>query len=256
MTDRATQWPKLLTASSAEKFSLCHGAANLPAAIPGWKDGTPKPGNAADLGSAAHELLAFYGTMSPAELKAYVLALSYLHELKLTRRFKVLVEASAPAHWLDEQNPPITTVDLVLYTQDELHILDWKWGQLHVPVKRNKQLMYYAMTFAHLAPKAKGVYLHIVQPKDASWDPEFAAVYVSADELAEFADEMREAHQAITTGDVTLTPGDHCTFCPANPYSRGTKGSPLCPAQSDVLFPDRVLIRQQMIDDGDDDPMF
>ena len=41
----------------------------------------------------------------------------------------------------------------------------------------------------------------------------------------------------MLAGDTTLVPNDHCTFCPANPHSRGDKGSPLCPPMMQKLYP-------------------
>ena len=249
MTDevpRYAQWPKQLSASSAERFSLCTGSADLPSAIPGWVDGVPKPGNAASRGSLIHEVLAAATELSPAELRGLHQALAYFAGLRTLRRFTVLSEYTFTAGWLDPA--VLSTVDVALHTIDELHIIDWKTGKIPVSPVDNKQLMFYAACAAYLAPKAKFVTLHVIQPWSPEWSPDIASHVVTADELALFMDEMRAAHAKIQAHDLTLSPGDHCQFCPANPHSRGVKGSPLCPAQMAVLYPERAALREGLAD--------
>jgi hypothetical protein len=126
--------------------------------------------------------------------------------------------------------------DLVLYTQDEMHIIDTKWGKIPVSVFGNAQLKYYAATYGILAPKAKGITVHILQPNvdNMEW------VWLSADDIKAFMDDAIATQNAIEQGDVTFGPGDHCTFCPANPHSRGVKGKPLCPAMMGLLYPGKM----------------
>jgi len=129
----------------------------------------------------------------------------------------------------------------VLYTQDELHIIDLKAGKIPVDSYDNSQLKFYALSFAHLAPKAEGVTGHIVQP----WANNTNSTFYSAQELADFKQDVLSAEQDILDGDLTLTPSDECLFCPANPHSRGAKGSPFCPAMMNVLYP--LQINEQEI---------
>lgn len=158
-------------------------------------------------------------------------ALQYMAELRSRRRFKVLAEDRSVAEWLVSQ--PGTTVDVVLYVQDELHIVDYKWGQIPVSVIDNEQLMFYACNYLHLAPKAKGVWVHIVQPPAGNME----AQWITVDELADFMVRAQEAEAKVLAIDTTFGPSDHCKFCPANPHSRGDKGSPLCPAMIQLLYP-------------------
>ena len=142
-----------------------------------------------------------------------------------------MTEATATADWLASK--PLTTVDLILYVQDEIHVIDYKTGKIPVDVIGNNQLLFYAATFAHLAPKAKGVHLHIVQP----WADNIASWYCETDRLATFIADARAADDRVTNKVAQFGPSDHCKFCPANPHSRGDKGKPFCPTMMNLLYP-------------------
>lgn len=221
------------SASNAGKHMTCHASANLDIAIPNWvapvEDKTVD--NAANQGTAVHEMLAKAMEFSPAELRAYVAALDYVAQLRSSRRFNVLIEESIEATWLTV--PTKTSVDLVLYVQDEIHVIDWKWGKIAVDVVDNEQLMFYAACFAPLAPKAKGVKVHIVQPRADNMN----SWWVDTARLGQFMSEARAAQDAILAGSTAFQPSDHCKFCPANPHTRGLKGSPLCPEMMQLLYP-------------------
>ena len=251
MTDpvvpRHKQWPQKLTASAAERHVSCHGSANLPVAIPGWVDPERKEGNAADIGTFVHDLMAQAATLRKADLQSLIEMMKYLANLRDLRRFKMLIEETQEIDWLSQ--PTKTTPDLVLYTQDEIHVVDWKNGRVLVDLVGNKQLLYYAIAVAHLAPKAKGVYIHVVQPNSPEWDAATSMIYVTTEDLVLFRDELIKTDKAITGGDVTLSPGDHCTFCPANPHARGPKGSPLCPAALELHYPGTMKVRNDLLNE-------
>jgi hypothetical protein len=160
--------------------------------------------------------------------------MAYIADLRSTRRFTALVEQSMTATWLSTQ--PLTTPDLVLYTQDEIHMIDLKTGKIPVEVVDNSQLLYGAATVAGLAPRAKGVTLHIVQP----WADGNKSWFADTPTIGRFMDDCRAAEAAIQAGDTTFGPGDHCTFCPANPQGRGLKGQPHCPAMMQIYYPSVV----------------
>lgn len=225
--------PERFSASVAGRHIACHASANLELAIPHWtppvEDRTKD--NAANRGTRWHEIFASVMEMPPGDMAKLVSAMEYIVQLRTRRRFKVLVETSAKANWL--QGAPSTTADLVLYTQDELHIVDLKTGRIPVEVEDNEQLLYGAVTYAPLAPKAKGAELHILQP----WADGNKSWFASAARLEQFMLEAQAAEQAILAGDTTFGPSDHCKFCPANPHSRGEKGAPLCPAMMKMLYP-------------------
>jgi hypothetical protein len=157
--------------------------------------------------------------------------LQYVGDLRLKRQFKVLVEQEFKATWLVDE--PTTTADLVLYVQDEVHVLDYKWGMIPVELIDNEQMLFYAVCAARLAPRAKGVTLHLLQPRRDVYDSWF----VPTVDLAAFMAQAQEAERKIKAKDLTFGPSHHCTFCPANPHTRGLKGRPLCPAMMQMLYP-------------------
>jgi hypothetical protein len=212
----------------------CHASANLPLAIPNWVEPAEKRTGAASRGTAMHEMLDPIMRLKASEVLQFAELIQYVADLRATRRFTALVEESVTAEWLDTK--PGTTADLVLYTQDEMHIIDYKWGRMPVEVTNNQQLLYYAACYAHLAPKAKGVTVHILQPPIHEYNSWFADTNV----ISQFMADARAAEAAIQGGDVTFGPSDSCTFCPANPHSRGEKGRPLCPAMMKMLYPDKT----------------
>lgn len=225
---------KRFSASSAAMIMACPASANLELAIPNWVEPARIVGGAADDGTRMHEIFASIMERTTKDLEHLMMVLEYVHKLRSTRRFKVLVEETIKATWLVSQ--PDTTVDLVFYTQDEIHVLDLKWGKIPVDVFDNDQLMYYALGFARLAPKAKGVTLHILQPRGGG----MTQVFVTTTELAAWMAKAQAAEAKVLAGDTTFGPSDHCKFCPAYPHSRGAKGKPLCPATMQMLYPSHV----------------
>ena len=210
----------------------CPGSADHEAAIPGFESPEKNEKGRKGQGHRIHDLLASVITLPLRDVEKMVEALDFVAKLRRTRRFNVLAEEPAVAEWLVSK--PTTTVDLVLYVQDEIHIIDWKTGVIQVDAYENEQMMFYARTHAHLAPKAKGVWLHIVQPwakgGNSSW-------FCDTNRLAKFSADALAAEQKIANGDLTLHPSDNCTFCPANPHSRGDKGTRMCPSMMQMLYP-------------------
>ena len=228
---------KRFSASNAAQLMACPGSAHLELSIPGWaepeEDNDERP--AVAKGNLLHEYFKLVGDLSPADMRKVVEALQYVSALRDTRRFKTLTEHTFTANWLVTR--PNTTPDLVLYTQDELHIVDYKSGAIPVNPVHNHQLLYYAACAAHLAPKAREITLHIVQP----WAPNGINFWVcTTQELGQFMLDARTAEQKILAKDTTLSPSDHCTFCPANPHSRAAKGGPFCRPMMDLLYPPRI----------------
>lgn len=238
---------KNFSASQAERFIACHASAHLEVAIPGFKhpedDGDREPSipkninfivdmidkvsqdtgssKAASRGTMLHAcvatLLAEFGTA----MKFEQLCELFMHLLVVmkTRRFKILIEETAWMDWL--QQPAPTTADIVMYTQDELHIWDWKFGSMPVDVAA-LQLKIYALVFLHLAPKAKGAWVHVLQPGN------YAAVYFSREQLEAARDLVIKHEAEVLAGDLTFATGKQCEFCPASPYARGAKGNISC----------------------------
>lgn len=136
--------------------------------------------------------------------------------------------------WL--QTKPQTTPDLWVYYPQIRHLVmvDYKSGAIPVQAKDNKQLLYYTVTVTEQEPEInpETITLRVMQPgNDSSHD-------ISRAELEAWRDEALAAEQRIINKDLTLVPSDKgCTFCPANPHTRGDKGTPLCPAMMDLLYP-------------------
>ena len=234
-----------LSASSASKHMACHASANLAKAIPHWEPPVidPTAVNAANKGTALHDNFAQLMTLPVNDVENFSAALSYVAEVRSRRRFQTMIEQEMEADWLTTK--PKTTADLVLYTQDEMHILDLKTGKIPNHPMLNPQLLYYAATYGFLAPKAKGVHLHIVQP----WADVMEVWFATAADIQQFMQDAQAAEAAIQAGSVTFQPGDHCTFCAANPHGRGAKGSPKCPAMMGLLYPPVIDIDEILKED-------
>ena len=209
----------------------CPGSANLELSIPGWQEPeVDETKGQKGLGTRFHFAMAEVAELTtPGQMMKMAECFQALADLRASRRFKMLIEQEMVAEWLPSK--PKTTPDLVFYTQDELHVWDWKWGTIPVEVVDNKQLMFYCRTAAPLAPKAKQVTVHVGQPL-ANGHTEWT---MTAAELAQFTIDAIAADTAILADDTTLSPSDNCTFCPANPHSRGDKGRPFCPKMMDHL---------------------
>lgn len=228
--------PEKFSASRAARHMHCHASANLELAIPGWQPPVQDPtqDNAANRGTHLHEVFAEAMKLSPKNLEKFSEAIAYIAELRAKRRFSVLIEEPMEADWLPSK--PMTTADLVLWVKDEIHVVDLKTGKIPVSAHNNEQLMFYAATYGHLAPKALGVYVHIVQP----WADVMESWFVDVGRLALFMNEAKQANDAIQAGSTQFQPSDSCMFCPAHPHSRGLKGQPLCPAMLDILYPSYI----------------
>lgn len=212
----------------------CHASANLPLAIPNYLPPLVDSTAAAQSGTDVHEIFEKVWELTASEMRAFLRTVEYVEALCSTRRFKKLIEKEMTATWLVGQ--PTTKADLVLFTQDEMHVIDTKWGKIKVPVFNNAQLKFYAATYGHLAPKAKGVTVHILQPRCDNMD----SVFLDTNEIAAFIDEAQKTEAAIAGGSVAFGPSDYCTFCPANPHGRGAKAQTFCPTMLGMLYPDRT----------------
>lgn len=236
------------SASQAEKFIGCHASADLENAIPGFKlpenDPDREPiipenlgyivemiekvststgsSKAANRGTMLHAcvatLLAEFSTAG--KLQQLTNLFIILNSVMNKRRYKMLIEETAVLDWL--QRPAPTTADLVLYTADELHVWDWKFGSMPVDPSA-LQLKIYGLAFQHYAPKAKGVWVHVLQPGNAE------SAYFSNEQLQQ-AKELVIQHEAeVLAGDLSFNTGKQCEFCPASPFTRGAKGNLSCP---------------------------
>lgn len=225
------------SASRAEQLMACPGSANLSLSIPGWVPPViDEEKGRKGVGHTYHEYLRFVAELKAREMKALAAAIAYVADLRSRRRFKVLAEDTVECDWLVSK--PKTTVDLVLHVSDELHIIDWKTGVIPVFAYQNPQLKFYAINYVHLAPKAKEVHLHIVQPwAEVNGLPHLDEYVVSGTDLLQYKLDLQAGEAAVLAGSTKLVPGEHCKFCPAFPHSRSDKGSPLCPPAMRLLYP-------------------
>lgn len=235
-----------LSASVAAKHIACPASANLELAIPGW---VPPPNggdtSASIKGTNIHRILELSAQYTAKEMLGIAEAMAYVAELRTSRRFKILTEAHSGGWWLKATSPPSTTSDVVLYTKDELHIVDYKFGRIPVDPNGNAQGMYYALAFLPLAPKATHVTFHIVQPFASNIE----ATVFTLDDLEQFRKDTLAAEAKIAAGDTTFGPSDACVFCPANPQGRGAKGSPLCPEMLQLLYPLPPVDEEAILDE-------
>ena len=116
-------------------------------------------------------------------------------------------------------------------------MLDWKTGTIPVdPMDNDQHMFYLASALNTYVPRRSWheytLRVHIVQPGNQ------VSETVEYDELMAWMHEAVTADQAILRKDLALQPGDHCTFCPANPHSRGDKAAPWCPPMFNMLYPD------------------
>jgi hypothetical protein len=226
--------PERFSASKATRLMQCHASADLERAIPTYEPpppADPDDDSAASRGTRIHEMFAAVMSLPYSDAKYLSAAMQYVFEVVQRRRYKKLIEVEWVADWLPSQ--PRTTADLVLYLRDEMHVFDLKTGKSPISAVDNDQLMFYAATYWEFAPLAKEIHLHIVQP----WADNCEEHVITHEELFAWMEKAVEHDDQITNGDLTFGPGDHCTFCPANPHSRAAKGKPSCPVMMQLLYP-------------------
>lgn len=200
----------------------CHAATDLEKALPGFIPPVDTGTVASRKGDDMHKVLAEALSIgSNRDLKDIISMLNYVSFIRSTRKFSMLIEHMMWTCWM--QKPVVTTADVILYTQDELHIIDHKTGAGRVePLCR--QMLTYAAAALHegLAPKATEVVLHVNQPKanNQVWHT------VTREDVTAFVELQRLHEEQLLAGDLSFKPlHAACLFCPANPNGRGAKGS-------------------------------
>lgn len=98
-----------------------------------------------------------------------------------------------------------------------LKVYDFKYGAgIPVEVKRNKQLMYYALgAVMTLKLPVNTVEIHIVQPRCPHPDGPVRKEIMSAIDLLDFRSDLAMSAAATTKDGAPLKAGNHCRFCPA-----------------------------------------
>jgi len=154
----------------------------------------------------------------------------------------ILIETKRQAMWLT--TAPSTTVDLIIYNDEVIYIIDLKMGDIPVSPIYNEQLMYYAMTFRRTNQR---MHLVILQRNNIEeWE-------LPRSVLLAWVEKMQDSERAILEGDLSLNPGPHCTFCPANPRTRGDYGNKPCPAMMQMLYGESDAMEMEAsVLEGDD----
>ena len=176
----------------------------------------------------------------PPQMLVYVqqtiVELYMLRETHGPNFYQTIAERSIQCSWL--KSNPMTTPDIVFALPDRLIVVDYKTGKIPVSPVANDQLMFYAVSALHAYyPRinwhwaVKTIEMIIWQPgHHESWETDI-------DTLMKWEAEAHATDARIARKDLTLRPGSSCTFCPANPHSRGDKAPPYCPAMMAVLYP-------------------
>jgi hypothetical protein len=132
------------------------------------------------------------------------------------------------------------TVDLLVHIDNTVHVVDYKFGALRVPVLYpdgdqdvlSAQLMFYGASARHSLPEffagVKTIVLTIVQPMSIEPDAEMvSSVEVSDADLDQFIAVYRAACEEAGSESPCLARGDWCRFCAARP---------ICPAHTAPLL--------------------
>lgn len=187
-----------LSPSSSDRWLLCPGSARY--------DLPDEETEAAAEGTYAHLVcngLATRGVMDPPprsdEMREAVLAYGeyvagvpgkHYHELRL--------ESALESDFGG-------TIDLLAVTPDMLHVVDFKYGRQIVYAAGNTQLKSYLCLAREIYPGRTKFLGSIVQPR------------VQAPQCEEFSGEELEWHMwdvMRAAGSRSVTPGEHCRYCP------------------------------------------
>lgn len=220
------------SASSGSRWLYCSGSVNLidhnQALIESQKDE-----DWISEGRIAHDWAArflkkeveiFDKTCSlPLEARGAVrFFVDYVRSIKETKDFEMYVEE--PVNLTMHDSELYGTPDVVLISEKEAHIVDYKHGAFK-DVTSETQLMIYALLFLEAPEMIDKIYLHYVQPQLQVGNKEFTKTWrVTQKHLIEFKDQVKRVIKAAKH-TVNFKVGSWCdqTFCPV----RG-----ICPAYS------------------------
>ena len=221
----------LLSPSSASRWMACPGSVALSEGLP------DKSSEFADEGTAAHELAAWClstGSDASARLeyvitvgeRAFVVDLDMATNVQLYVQYVRDVVASTGGELLVEQRLPIShltgepdahgTSDAVVLADDELIVIDLKYGRgVVVDAEHNEQLQIYALAaleqFGPLADFQR-VRVAIHQPRlgpPSEWAQPVADLLAFGERVRAAAEQTRQANAALVAGE------SQCRFCKA-----------------------------------------
>lgn len=179
-------------------------------------------------------------SVSPKSMRFLADAAEYV-ALTMGDDGKLYTEKTSKVDWLESR--PLTTTDVLIRRPGILDVMDLKTGTTPVATVENEQLLYYARTELR---DEEEINLHILQ--DGNMQGPWT---ITREHLLSWAEGLKESERAILAGDLTLKPGSHCTFCPANPQGRGDKGYPFCPVRVELVWgsSDAIASDDTIIDD-------
>lgn len=183
------------------------------------------------------DMLPILSTLPPKMMRFIVEASERIVELRRTGGYtNHECEAAVEATWLPSS--PTVTTDVVFSSRTKLRVIDYKTGVIPVEAAHNSQMLFYAASHLSVVPEPEEIVLEIIQPgNNSEWT-------ITPEYLQQWMKEAVAADERVTNKDLTLVPGTHCTFCPANPHGRGDKSVARCPAKYNQLYPPRVDVEE------------
>lgn len=225
----------LYSASGAHKWMNCPGSLRLEAEI---EDTTSKY---AEEGTAAHSLAeeclqknldadqligeTFNGFTVDDDMAGYVQ--EYLDFVRPLGGDLIIEQKVDFSHWAPDG---FGTADAVVLKDDEIHIVDLKYGEnIWTSVKRNEQLMLYALGALHehsMMYAMDKFHLTIVQPRHAKYQGP-STFTISQVDLLKWGEVVLDAVERTQLAEPPLVPDDEkqCRFC---------KAKHVCPARAEV----------------------
>ena len=219
-----------LSASGAHRWMLCAGSVKAEENIP------HQTNKYADEGTWAHEIAAmrlndiffqkgtftYYLSKETVAVEHYIDYIKDLHQ-SLVDKHKtysdtyVLIEEKVDYSNLVPEG--FGTADCIIYSCDEVHIIDFKYGLNIVNAKDNMQLLLYAIgalnsidNFIPLSPYSSYVTMHIVQPRANN----FSTWKISIDELYTYYKYINHKALEALKDDAPRTPSEEaCRWCKA-----------------------------------------
>jgi len=142
-----------------------------------------------------------------ANVKDYIALIAELSEGAIKVEFEKRIELKGYGDDL------FGTCDCLIYKEDEILVIDFKYGKgISVDAEKNYQMMYYALG-ADKTFKAKKVRLIIFQPRDP-YGSKIKEDVMSSKELVSFSKKIRQAVKASKEENPLFSVGKYCNFCP------------------------------------------
>ena len=212
----------VLPPSSADKWMVCTGWRQAVRHLPS------RSSIYAQEGVRAHELLemALRLELSPDELtedKELAEAVGHVIDwltqyLVHNPKAKWWIEHSVPWGLVIGQPTLTGTSDLVVVSDDELTVLDYKHGAgIMVDPAESKQLRIYLLGLIKKYGRRERYQVIVVQPRVRHIDGPVRICRITHEEIKAFAREVKTAAEANLRGTGERHAGEHCRFCQAAP---------------------------------------